>query len=292
MSIIFSTCWYLFKAKFEPSVFQEWIHNMLSNVNNYYLVIYTDDNSKHFVTPYESNMRIKIVIKPMEEFYNYKYREQWINNHINNHSINNKVDWRVNMLWSEKIHFVEQTIKCQYFAPYRMFDAESNRSNHDIHDIDDGNQEFIYGWCDIGYFRGRKYDMAMHELSMWPNHVKINGLATNKIHYGCVNNNSNYVNDIFRMVNNKNEKGLPIQQLPPDLNTIGGGFFILDKSMLDLWKNMYDNTLKTYFDNGYLVKDDQTIITDCIFSNMSHFTLHTEKSDKYDVWFLFQRLLA
>jgi len=278
---------------------------MLSNVNNYYLVIYTDENSKHFVTPYESNIRIKIVIKPMEEFYNYKYREQWINNHINNHSINNKVDWRVNMLWSEKIHFVEQTIKSQYFIPFRIEDAdnpfiygieggilnenlcipfriedaESNRSNHhgnpdikyDIkYDINadikyDINNDIKYGWCDIGYFRGRKYDMAMHELSMWPNDVKINGLATNKIHYGCVNNDSNYVNHIFRLVNNKNERGLPIQQLPPDLNTIGGGFFILDRSMLDLWKNMYDNTLKTYFDNGYLVKDDQTIITDCIF---------------------------
>ena len=61
--------------------------------------------------------------------------------------------------------------------------------------------------------------------------------------------------------------------------------------MIDWWKNIYDTTLKKYFDNGYLVKDDQTIITDCIFSNMSMFSIHTESENKYDRWFLFQRLL-
>jgi hypothetical protein len=96
---------------------------------------------------------------------------------------------------------------------------------------------------------------------------------------------------IFRLVNKKNEHGLPIQQLPPNLNIIGGGFFIIDESMIEWWKNTYDTKLKLYFDNGYLVKDDQTIITDCIFSNMSMFSIHTEENNKYDRWFLFQRLL-
>jgi hypothetical protein len=244
---------------------------MLSNVNNYYLVIYTDEESKSFVTPYESSPRIKIVIKPMETFYNYQYREQWIQNHSMNHSLNQKVDWRVNMLWSEKIHFVEQTIR-------------------DLHFIIDSDK-MVYGWCDIGYFRGREYDMTIDELKMWPNKIKINALDTTKIHYGCVTNDTHYVNHIFRMVNNKTEDGLPIQPLPCDLNTIGGGFFIINDSMIDWWKHTYDTTLQRYFDHGYLVKDDQTIITDCIFSNMSKFSIHSERENKYDHWFLFQRLL-
>ena len=271
MPVIFSTCWYLFKAKFDPSVFQQWIHNMLSNVNNYYLVIYTDESSLSFVAPYESNPRIKIVIKPMESFYNYKYREQWIKNHEINYSLNQKVDWRVNMLWSEKIHFVEQTIRERYFI------TESDK--------------LLYGWCDIGYFRGREYDMKIDDLKMWPNDKKINELATTKIHYGCVNNDSNYINHLFRLVIYKNEHGLPIKQLPTDLNTIAGGFFIIHESMIEWWKNIYDITLQKYFDYGYLVKDDQTIITDCIFSNMQMFKLHTEPDNNYDHWFLFQRLL-
>jgi hypothetical protein len=275
MPVIFSTCWYLFKAKFDPTVFQTWIHNMLSNVNNYYLVVYTDEASISFIRPYESNPRIKIIKKPMEEFYNYKYREQWIQNHMNNHTLREKVDWRVNMLWSEKIHFVEQTINDGYFI-----------------DCIKDQDTIKHGWCDIGYFRGRKYDMNMEDLKMWPNNDKINALSNTKIHYGCVNNNTDYINHIFYLVNNKNENRLPIQELPPDLNTIGGGFFILHRSMIEWWRTLYDTTLEKYFKHGYLVKDDQTIITDCIFSNLSYFLLHSEENTKkYDIWFPFQRLL-
>jgi hypothetical protein len=270
MHIIFSTCWYLFKAKFDSSVYQQWIYNMLSNVNNYYLVIYTDEASKSFVIPYESNPRIKIIIKPMETFYNYKYREQWIHNHSMNHSLKQDIDWRVNMLWSEKINFVEETIREKY--------------------IDINSIKTVYGWCDIGYFRGRNNDMTIDDLNMWPNKDKIN-VDISKIHYGCVHNNTHYVNHIFQLVNNKNANGLPVQQLPSDLNTIGGGFFMIDESMIEWWKNTYDRTLNLYFDNGYLVKDDQTIITDCIFSNMTKFYIHNEPNNNYDSWFLFQRLL-
>lgn len=293
MPVIFSTCWYLFKAKFDPTVFQKWIHNMLSNVNNYFLVIYTDEYSMDFVTPYESNPRIKIILKPMESFYNYKYREHWIKNHSINHSLNQQVDWRVNMLWSEKIHFVYETIKKRYFIDDISLFHTRNDSNtcKNIERADSHFEKLFHGWCDIGYFRGRDYDTRIDLLKMWPNNDIINSLSTSKIHYGCVNNNTNYVNHIFKLVNDKNVHGLPIQPLPTDLNTIGGGFFILHMSLIDWWKTEYNKTLKNYFDHGYLVKDDQTIITDCIFSNMSKFSIHSESTTKYDNWFLFQRIL-
>jgi len=41
-----------------------------------------------------------------------------------------------------------------------------------------------------------------------------------------------------------------------------------------------------------LVKDDQIIIADCIFSNMSKFVLHREQKAPYDNWFMFQRILS
>ena len=43
VDITFSTCWYNFKAKFNFSVYAQWIRNMLSNVRAYNLVIYTDE---------------------------------------------------------------------------------------------------------------------------------------------------------------------------------------------------------------------------------------------------------
>ena len=77
MSINFSTCWYNFKAKFDISIYQRWMHNMLSNVNNYNLVIYTDEAGYNIVQPY-INSKIKVVVKPCEDFYTYQFKEEWI----------------------------------------------------------------------------------------------------------------------------------------------------------------------------------------------------------------------
>ena len=75
MKITFSTCFYIFKSKFDKSVYLEWIDNMLSNVNNYYLVVYTDENTLPYLSKYTTiNEKIKFVIKPIESFYNYKYK--------------------------------------------------------------------------------------------------------------------------------------------------------------------------------------------------------------------------
>ena len=127
MKITFSTCFYIFKSKFDKSVYLEWIDNMLSNVNNYYLVVYTDENTLPYLSKYTTiNEKIKFVIKPIESFYNYKYKKQWMKNHEKNHLLNQMTEWKVNMLWSEKISFVEETVSNKYF------DTE------------------MYGWCDIG----------------------------------------------------------------------------------------------------------------------------------------------
>jgi len=184
--------------------------------------------------------------------------------------LNDKSCWELNMLWAEKISFVKETIERKYF------DTE------------------FYGWCDIGYFRNRtgEYnDTNTNELMNWPNSEKINSLDKNKIVYACINNNDIYMNDLVRIIRNKNENGLPAKPIPPFQNSIAGGFFILHKNMIDWWFNTYDNKLFKYFLNGYLVKDDQIIITDCVFSNFEQFNLFREFHYQYDNWFMFQRIL-
>ena len=177
MKIIFSSCWYVFKTKFDKSVYLSWIDNMLSNVNNYKLVIYSDLQSSECLHKYLKNANIKLVIKPFEEFYNYKYKNKWISNHEINHLLNNSVDWRVNALWSEKIWFVDQTRREKYFCEDDTLDEN----------------DVFYGWCDIGYFRNRKNDVPMHFLQQWPNQEKIASMDRTKIHYSCVNNNHNFL---------------------------------------------------------------------------------------------------
>ena len=267
-SVTFSTCWYNFKCKFPPEIYLRWADNMLSNVNCYNLVIYSDEESSVYLKKYLSNPRIRLIIKPHDIFYNYKYKEYWINNHEKNGLMKNTVDWKVNMLWSEKIHFVCQTMNEKYF------------------DTD------FYGWCDIGYFRGTPRDLSKSTLSQWGSSSKIETLNRDKIYYALVNNDEVYINNAYNRINDKNELGLPRIPTPDFQISIGGGFFISHKDNIEWWRNTFDEKLLLYFQHNYLVKDDQHIILDCVFSNMTRFILCKEDNKLYDNWFLFQRFLS
>lgn len=277
--IILSTCWYQLKCKFDTNTFQMWIHNMLSNVKQYYLVIYTDEKSISIVRPYaDANpQRIRIVIKPIEMFYGYRYKDLWVINHADNHLLNQRVDWQVNMLWAEKIHFVHETIENRYFM-----------ENH----IDVIPENQMYGWCDIGYFRCRYgMDFTREQLVDWGHPDKVQKLNPKKIHYACVNNDRQSINELMWCVNHRGENGLPIMPIPPNQVSVAGGFFLLNAESAVWWRTLFDETLQKYFVNGYLVKDDQIIVADCVFSNMSRFVLHREHTE-YDNWFMFQRILG
>ena len=269
INITFSTCWYQFKAKFDLNVYSQWIRNMLSNVYGYNLVIYTDTAglaSFNFDAYTAVNPRIRVIIKPFETFRNYALKEMWIANHAKNTYLNQWVDWRVNALWSEKVHFVHETVTQKYF------------------DTD------YYGWCDIGYFRGRTMgqlqDLPMTKLRGWPNPEKIAVLNPNKIYYGCVNNDWAWIEHCIHTLNSGGT-------LDPRLNFIAGGFFMLHKSKAEWWAVTYDAKLHRHLTDGRVVKDDQQIIVDCVFSKdtQTHFYICREEGGKYDNWFLFQRAL-
>jgi hypothetical protein len=265
-SITFSSCFYILKAKFDFNTYISWMNNFLSIVNNFNLVIYTDEKSYKYINT-NNNPNIKIIIKPLENFYNYKYKKNWITNHNKNEMLKDAVDWKVNMLWSEKISFVKETLNKKYF------------------------ETDMYGWCDIGYFRNRDNDLNTSFLSNWANNDKINSLDKNKIHYACVNNDSNFMNFLYKIISNKNAFGLPIQEIPPYQTSIAGGFFIIHKDKIDWWFKTYDDKLKLYFKNNYVVKDDQIILVDCFFSDINKFVLFKENDTKFDNWFMFQRIL-
>ena len=266
MSITFSSCFYIIKSKFDPNTYVDWMNNFISIVNNFNLVIYTDDNSSKYIDT-KKNPKIIIIIKPIEYFYNYKYKYFWIKNHTKNFLLNDKSNWELNMLWSEKIWFVRETIERKYF------DTE------------------FYGWCDIGYFRNRENDTHTRNLLNWGNNQVFLQNINNKICYACINNNNSYMNYLFKLVTNKNKEGLPCQEIPAHQNSIAGGFFILHKDKIDWWCQTYDNKLVLYFNKDYLVKDDQIILVDCILSNLHEFLLFLENEEEVDNWFMFQRIL-
>jgi hypothetical protein len=244
---------------------------MLKNVNQYYLVIYCDSDSYSDLEKYVfANERIKLVLFPLEKFHGYQYKEFWVKNHQKNVLLNQNTGWEVNMLWNEKIWFVENTIREKYF------------------------KTDYYGWCDIGYFRGRPDDLPSSLYGLWPNNEKISLLDKNRIHYALINNDQAYLQFLHQLIQNIDEiTGLSKREIPPFQLSIAGGFFILAKEKMDWWKEEYKRKLESYILNDRLVKDDQIILVDCIFSNFNlkeHFILYQEREPAFDNWFMFQRI--
>jgi hypothetical protein len=260
------TAWYNLKNKFNKETYGKWMDNFLLNVASANIVIYTNKSTYDDLAKYADMPNIKIILKELEEFYTYKDKNNWISNHSKNNLLKDRVAWELNMLWSEKINFVK-----------------------DAHD----NNHFPaswYIWCDIGYFRGRHMDLSAEMIKKWPNPEKINKLDVNKVHYAYVGDNNAlvYYNII---VNNKNSHGLPKVEIPPNIISVAGGFFVINKTKLAGWHTEYYKRLELYFKHKYLVKDDQIILIDCILTKPNDFQLHFENQPQYDNWFMFQRLL-
>ena len=264
--ITFITCWYRFNNKFNDNIYKQWIENFLLNVNNFYLVVYTNKLSYPLIEKYSNLKNIRIVIKEVEDFYNYKYKELWQSNHQRNYLLNTKVSWEVNMLWNEKISFVKDAFENNYF------------------------QTGWFGWCDIGYFRCRNNDLSRDKLKMWPDREKINNLNKDKIYYARVQNNIYLFNEYIKTLLHKSPIGLPYKEIPHDQVSVAGGFFLIYKDNIDWYHQLNDNKIQLYFKNNRLIKDDQIIVLNNIVENMSKFVLVAENSH-YDNWFLFQRYL-
>ena len=111
MLVTFATCWYPFNSKFPVTTYLNWMKHLLAEVNHYYLVLFTDIEGEqmlreHFAASYLQNPHIKIVLKPCEKWHNYLYVADWIKNHAKNPLLNTRIEWKVNMLWAEKVHFM------------------------------------------------------------------------------------------------------------------------------------------------------------------------------------------
>lgn len=267
--ITFVTCWYRLKAKFPKDTYKQWIHNFLSNVNNFNLVIFTDQSSSMDLENYSTNNKIVIIIKPVDKFYGIKYKEFWIQNHKINHTLNSNsrwdTDWQLNMLWSEKINLVKEVVN------KNLFDSS------------------WFGWCDIGYFRTRHLiDIPFDSIANWPKRDAEDNLKINKIYYNVVGSNEQ-MKDAMTRVMNSNNKHLPNPPFSSNQITISGGFFLIHNDLIDWWWSTYYERLELYFENKYLVKDDQIIITDCLMRNMDKFCLI--KSKIGDPWFAFSHFL-
>lgn len=247
-------------------------------VNRFYLVIYTDKETYDFIVTEvrkldaETVSRIKVVVKPYTDFYNYKYVEYWKSNNNNPAcKLYGVADWRLNMLWCEKVHFVNETIERRYF------------------DTDTDTDTEYYGWCDIGYFRDtltkpasmletlRNTQTAYSKLirERWPNPAKINALDKNRVYYGCnispdlMNIALQHHSDHFGRSNIDAESELPRTIYDKRAHFISGGFFITGREKMKWWAHTFQTTLEKYIAHNAVIQDDQQLIAHCIFISNS-----------------------
>jgi hypothetical protein len=211
--------------------------------------------------------------KNLHEFKLYKYKNEWIKNHEqSNLFLHKNIAWELNMLWNEKVFLVEETINNRYF------------------------KTLYYGWCDIGYFRNRPQNIHTKYLTQWPNLVKLlkPPFTNNLIHYANVQNDELIYNNELTLtyIQKHYQENLP-QHPNSDLNQnfVAGGFFILNKQMINLYTYIYRAKLEYYFSNNYTIKDDQTILTDIIATNRNLFYIHDILETTLDKWFAFQEIL-
>lgn len=297
-SITFVSAFYPIRSKFSGQKYMEWASNLFSIVRHFYLVVFTDTESyKPLLDLTKNNPKIRIVIRPMSEFHGIKYAEFWKKNHEKNF-MQKTNSWELNMLWNEKVWFVNEAIQTEYFP-----------------------ETEYYGWVDIGYFRNNSDNVHTSVLKEWGNYNRVSCFSVQKVHYTLVNPIG------FRLLQNLRGIKIPVQQ-----TAVAGGFFLGGKEALLKWRDIFTEKVEHYVSQEKLLRDDQTIIVDCLL-NMEHnfpvilhegnrgacdcpycqqantlYTIHTQNGGGYnenypfplscchssglDDWFLFQRLLA
>ena len=253
--IIFYTCYYIVKSKFDSSIYIEWGIKMLKFLKNYELILFTDKKSyellKNILINYSN---VKIIIKELEEFELYKYIDFFEKNTSHEYFPYHDISKELILIWINRHLFLKE-LKNKYYASF-------------------------YSYLDFGYLRN--YDNGE------PLVLNIDELNKDKIYLGLIKNDKEYLKQIYDLVNGIcNEK---IQYLlKNNLYSIGGGGNIISYSKVDLWMSYYENILMNFIDNKIDFKDDQTIIISTLFNkyDIDSFDIITIKND----WFPFIKFL-
>ena len=121
------TAWYRVNNKLRGNEYLIWMSNLLNESNKFNIILFTNAESYDEVKQYE-NEKIHIILKEFDDFH--CATDKWITNHERNDELNHNsrhnTDYRLNMIWNEKVAFVHDALNSH------IFETE------------------YYCWCDIG----------------------------------------------------------------------------------------------------------------------------------------------
>ena len=236
-NIIFYTLIYKIKSKFDFKKYEEWGSNLIKNMKDQLLVIYTDQNTYDILKDYLKSDNIKLIFLELNEFKYYKYIDFFERCTSLTEGFN--IDARLLLIWLERIIVLDN--------------------------LKDLIKSEFYSFVDFGYFRDTKiYD------NFFKNNILLN---KEKIYYCLVKNDNIYLkNNILLYYNNNKE--YPIKN---DGIIGGGFFIIHNDKInfyVNLFENkvsLYINNNRLIKDDQIIITD---IIFDK--NNIEHFELITD----------------
>jgi hypothetical protein len=260
--IIFYTCYYIIKSKFNFETYITWGKKMLNFLKNYKLIFFTNSETyeriKHILNNYSN---IKIIIKEFEEFELYNHIDFLKKNTDKLYFPHNDICEKLILIWINR-HFFVKELKNNYYADF-------------------------YSYVDFGYFRDIDNDDV---LTM--DVIKLNKTC---IQLGLINNEEYRIDQIYKIITNCSKEKLEYL-LTTNFYSFGGGGNIIPYSMINAWLYCYEDILMKFINNNAYFKDDQIIIAFMVlnkqYNNLfSAITIKKEIIDNNFDWFPLIKLL-
>lgn len=252
------TCYYHIPSKYTNEKYLNWIENFLSKIPCH-LVVYTDKDIYPILNKMRSKYldRTKIIIKPFNDLYMYKYMDTWkYHKEIDHEKYHTE---ELYILWNEKTNFLTESIKLNPF-----------------------NSDY-YFWCDIGSFRNENH---LKYLVNFPNPDTVYNLNSDKIYILQIE--EFYKNELVKGVN-----GLPDYDFK-NVCRVGGGIFGGHKNTIQIWNEKYYNMLKLFIDNNRFAGKDQNIMASIyvMYPELVELVKHKPYFNNGDLWFYLQYYLS
>ena len=254
-TIIFYTLIYKIKSKFDFNIYVEWGKNLLSNLQNQQLVIFTNNETLSIINHLiEGNPNIHICLRELSEFKYNKYKDILIQNTNKIFFPNHDIDYKLILIWLERHIMIQQVMK-----------------EYDFN---------FYCHIDWGYFR----DNTVY--NNFCNQNLLNKLEENKIYFALIRNDIPYLKKIINYLQDNNNLSNNIHKIiTENLWSIGGGISIMNKKNISWWLKIYQEEIQKFIKKKFYIKDDQVILINVIFNseNITNFTLLTDKKHIFDV---------
>jgi glycosyl transferase family 25 len=258
------TCFYDLKkkSKIDTAKYYIWMKNFLNKPMNIIIYLDKDDmNVYDFIIECRKDYlnRTHIIFEKIEEWETYKYIDYW--NYC--HTIDSENSYHspeLYMLWNEKTFFIKRAMQKNPF-----------------------NSEWFF-WTDIGCCRN---DSDSEKFMSYPSYNKVINYSRNKIILS-------FIDEIKHYYYNLNSVGIPLvlQNISNDracnpVNGVQGGFFGGHMYGLNLWFNLYQDTLKLFMDNKVFGGKDQNLMITIAIKHGEHVEKSMATSRYGDIWFDF-----